>query len=461
MIFSINRKFSRLLSLILVLVMLTTLFAGCKKKNPAEDPTDPGLNLNLNSSESTEDTTEAPETTEPVINEKTATVTQDLKVRSAPTLEGQEMVVLDKGTRIEVSRVEEVGKKDWALVILPDGTSGWVMMDYVEMDIPTTVTPPETTAPAETTPEEDDDKKDEESTVTNIKGVINTNGLNIRSEGSTNGKVQGQYNKGDVVTILETKNGWGRTSKGWIKLDYVNTTGTGTNDKDDDKDTSNKVTISGNGSTTVQFRGIVIAGELNVRADANQSATRVGGLKYGDRVEILEKSGTWGRTKNGWISLNYVYQDGTTGTKTGAGTVTGSELNIRSGPGTGYGTVGSYRQGDRVTILEQFTYNNVTWGCTNKGWISLQYVDMDGDDSDNTTNNNNGSNGNTTTTTGKSGTITGDGLNVRSGPGLTYGSVGTLNSGDRVTVSSTTVGDGITWGNIGTGWVSMAYVQLD
>ena len=88
---------------------------------------------------------------------------------------------------------------------------------------------------------------------------------------------------------------------------------------------------------------------------------------------------------------------------------------------------------------------------------------MDGNDSDNTNNNNNnnGSNGNTTPTTGKTGTITGDGLNVRSGPGLTYGSVGTLNSGDRVTVSSTTVGDGITWGNIGSGWVSMAYVQLD
>ena len=463
--FSINRKFSRLLSLILVVVMLTTLFAGCKKKNPPGEPSEPGLNLNLNSSEATEDTTAAPETTEPVINEKTATVTQDLKVRSAPSLEGFEVYVLEKGTRIEVSRIQEVSKKEWALVFLPNGTSGWIMMDYVEMDIPTTVPSTEPSAPAETTPEETDDKKDEESTVTNIKGVINTNGLNIRSIPSTeNSKIQGQYNKGDVVTILETKNGWGRTSKGWIKMDYVNTAGTGSNtNKDDDKDTDNKVTISGNGSTTVQFRGIVIAKELNVRADADQSSTRVGGLKYGDRVEILEKSGTWGRTKNGWISLNYVYQDGTTGTRTGAGTVTGSQLHIRSGPGTGYTSIGSYNQGDRVTILEQFTYNNVTWGCTNKGWISLQYVDMDGNDSDNTTNNNNnnGSNGNTTPTTGKTGTITGDGLNVRSGPGLTYGSVGTLNSGDRVTVSSTTVGDGITWGNIGTGWVSMAYVQLD
>ena len=107
--------------------------------------------------------------------------------------------------------------------------------------------------------------------------------------------------------------------------------------------------------------------------------------------------------------------------------------------------MGSYNQGDRVTILEQFTYNGVTWGCTNKGWISLQYVQMDG----------------VSTGNDKTGTVTGIELNIRSGPGTDYGSVGTLNSGDRVTILNTTVVDGVTWGNIDKGWISMAYVQLD
>ena len=456
--FSINRKFSRLLSLVLVLVMMTTLFAGCKKKNSTEDTTEPNFSLNLNISEPTE-TEEPVETTEaPEINENTATVTSQLNIRSSPSTDATVTGTLYAGDRVEISRREVVTGIDWAYIIAPE--SGWIVMDFVEMDIPTEEDPSENTdTPAgETKPAEEDTPKTE----TNIKGVINANGLNVRSEPSTNGKVQGSYNKGDVVTILETKNGWGRTNKGWIKMDYVTTAGSSgsdnkqdTSNKDTDKDSNNKVTITGNGSTTVQFRGIVTASELNVRASASQTATWITSLKYGARVEILEKDGTWGRTKHGWISLNYVYQDGTTGSKTGTGTITGSELNIRTGPGTGYGTNGSYNKGDRVTILEQFTYDGVTWGCTNKGWISMQYVQLDGaSNNDSTTNNN-------TTTTNKTGTITGNGLNIRSGPGTNYGVVGTLNSGDRVTILSTTVVDGVTWGNISNGWISMAYVKLD
>lgn len=452
--FSKKCKFSKLLSLILVMVMMTTLFAGCKKNNTPEDTSGSGLLDLTSSSAPTETQTEPTETSTVVINENTATVTGTLNIRSSPSTEATVVGTLYAGDRIEVSRREEVTGIDWAYIIAPE--AGWIVMDYVEMDIPTEETPNNTSTPAgETTPTE---AEDDDQTSTNIKGVINTNGLNIRSEASTNGKVQGNYNKGDVVTILETKNGWGRTNKGWIKMDYVNTTGSSSTDtnKDDDNNTSTTVTVTGNGSTTVQFRGIVTASELNVRANASQTAEIIGSFQYGKRVEFLEKSGTWGRTKDGWISLTYVYQDGTTGTKTGTGTVTGTQLNIRNGPGTGYTSVGSYNQGDRVTILEQFTYDNVTWGCTSKGWISMQYVQLDGANTstDSTTTD-------TTTTTSKTGTVTGSELNIRSGPGTNYGVVGSLNNGDRVTVLSTTVVDGITWGNIDQGWVSMTYVKLD
>ena len=451
--FSKTAKFSRLLSLILVLVMMTTLFAGCKKDNTPED-TEGSLNLDLSgTSAPTETQTEPTETTAPVINENTATVINQINIRSSPSTEASVVGTLYAGDRVEVSRREVVTGMDWAYIISP--TAGWIVMDHVEMDIPTEEDPNDTSTPAgETKPEEEDNDKDSEST--NIKGVVNANGLRIRSEASTNGKVQGSYNKGDVITILETKNGWGRTNKGWVKLDYVNTTGstTNNNDNDKDKDDDADVTITGNGSTTVQFRGIVTASELIVRASASQTATRLGSLKYGARVEFLEKSGTWGRTKDGWISLNYVYQDGTTGTKTGSGTVTGTQLHIRSGPGTGYTSVGSYNQGDRVTILERFTYNNVTWGCTNKGWISLQYVDMDGETDDNNS-------GTVDTNDVVTGSVNANGLHIRSGPGTSYGIVGTLNSGDRVTITSTTVAENITWGKITTGWIAMTYVDVD
>ena len=104
----------------------------------------------------------------------------------------------------------------------------------------------------------------------------------------------------------------------------------------------------------------------------------VGVLLPGTTVQILElaNGGKWGRTDKGWVSLNYVYQDGTTGTKTAKGLVTGTTLNVRSGPGTNYDVVGSYSQGDSVEIYAQFTINKTVWGCTNKGWVCMDYVEV-------------------------------------------------------------------------------------
>jgi len=459
--FSVNTKFRRILSMILVLVMMTTLFAGCKKNDEPEDTSEPGLNLDLTpETPPTETQTEPTETTEaPVINENTATVTSQLNIRSSPSTEATVVGNLYAGDKVEISRREEVTGIDWAYIISP--TAGWIVMEFVEMDIPTAEAPQENTStPAGNGEVTAPTQPENTATTQSIKGVINANGLNIRSEASKNGQVQGAYNKGDVVTILETKNGWGRTNKGWISMDYVTTTGNaGSTTTNTNTNTStNTSNISGNGSTTVQLRGIVKVNELNIRGGASTDADRVGMYTYGDRVEILEKSGSWGRTKKGWIHLDYIYQDGTTGKNTVSNaTITGSGLNIRQGPGTGYDVVGSYNAGDKVSILEQFTYNGTTWGCTNKGWISMQYVN----DGSSSSTGNDTTNNNTNSTTGKSGTVYASGLNIRSGPGTAYGVVGSLDNGDKVTIlEQETVGDEV-WGKIATGWISMKYVALD
>ena len=441
------------LSLILATALTATLFTGCMKKNPAEPadttPQTPGISLS-DTSAPTE--TEAPttEATEP-INENTATVTSQINIRSSPSTEATIVGTLGAGDKVEISRREEVTGINWAYIISPE--AGWIVMDYVEMDIPSQMpTGGDTSTPAgENTATE---PTSGETDTLNIKGVVTVNNLNIRSE--PDGNVQGSYNKGDVVTILETKNGWGRTNKGWIKMEYVNTSGTTTQtptDTTSNNTTNNNTTAStGNGSTTVQFRGIVTAKQLNIRASASKDSESLGSYSYGARVEILEKSGDWGRTSKGWISLNYVYQDGTTGSNTAKGTVTaGGGLNIRSGPGKGYDSVGSYAEGDSVTILEQFTYDGVTWGCTNKGWISMAYVDT-------------GSSGSSSSDSsdGQKATVsTESGLRVRSGAGTSYDVVGSLKYGTKVTILSRKTVDGTTWGEISTGWICMDYVTLD
>ena len=164
---------------------------------------------------------------------------------------------------------------------------------------------------------------------------------------------------GDRITILETSNGWGRTDKGWVSLNYVYQDGT-------------------TGTNTA--KGIVTGTTLNVRSGPGINYNSVANYSNLTRVNILEQikvgGTTWGCTKDGWISLDYVYIDGTTGEGAGTGTVSGSNVNIRSGPGTGYNIVGSYNRGDTVEIYAQFTFGNTKWGCTNKGWVSMDYVEV-------------------------------------------------------------------------------------
>lgn len=457
MYFSENRTLRKALSVTCVLCLASTLFAGCMKKDDVPPTTtDPGFGLNLN------DTTAAPSvtqpsttpTTAPVINENTGVVLTQISIRSSPSMDSTSIGQLFAGDRVELVRKEEVVGRMWGLIEEPN--YGWIALEYVQMDMDS----PGNTGDDNSTPAGNGDvtaptapTTGGNTNTTEIKGTITANALRIRSEPNTEtSKVQGSYSKGDSVTILEVKNGWGRTNKGWIKMDYVDTTGNagGTGNTGNTGNTNN---TNGNGSTTVVLRGIVVAKELNIRPSASTEGDRIGQYTYGNRVEILEKSGTWGRTNKGWISLNYVYQDGTTGTNTASGTITATQLRVRSGPGTGYDVVGSYNQGDSVKVLEQFTYDGVTWGCTNKGWISMAYVDT-GSGS-----NNGGSDSGSSTS--RTGTITGNGVNIRSGAGTDYNSVGSLNSGDRVTILETTMSGGMVWGRISQGWVAMTYVDLD
>jgi uncharacterized protein YraI len=57
------------------------------------------------------------------------------------------------------------------------------------------------------------------------KGTTTASLLFIRSGAGTNYSAVGKFYKGDTVEILEKKtvNGttWGRCSKGWVSLDYV------------------------------------------------------------------------------------------------------------------------------------------------------------------------------------------------------------------------------------------------
>ena len=316
--------------------------------------------------------------------------------------------------------------------------------------------------------------------------------LNMRNSPSTGSRIVTELDAGDEVEVLRVEpigtvtwayvNSESLNVMGWIVTDMldmsnVNMTTGGTSTPGSSENptgtttpvptTSPEVTtptvdsITGTGTTTTPANGkygVVTASELNIRSSASQTADRVGGYKYGDRITVLESSNGWGRTDKGWISLSYVYMDGDVGPNAVYGTVTASELNVRSGPGTTYDRVKALSQNDRVQVLQQITVGGTTWGYVSGGWVSMDYISMDG--GNNTGNTNTGNTGSTGTGTG-TGTVTGTAVNVRAGAGQSYQTVGSKTMGDVVTIYETVTAEGYTWGRIDTGWICMNYVRMN
>ncbi len=129
--------------------------------------------------------------------------------------------------------------------------------------------------------------------------------------------------------------------------------------------------------------------------------------------------------------------------------VTADSVNVRSGPGTYYSRVGSYEQGTAVPLTETYKVGDYTWGKTALGWFRLDYTDYDDLKA-------------AQSKFPKNGSVTGDGVNVRSGPGTDYERVGKKNKGDRVTITQEAVGGSYRWGKMTDGnWICLDYVLYD
>lgn len=333
-----------------------------------------------------------------------------------------------------------------------------------------------------------------------VKVTVTATDVNIRKGPGTNYGIVGTANSGDQMVITETAYGtgytWGKFDESkWIALQYTNydkvkdepvtpeqppvetapptepeptqpqptepkpTEPQPTEPKPTEPEPTEPKPTEPDTPKTVM--GTVKVEEfLRIRSGPSTGYSVVGYLKSNDRVEILEQktvgSTVWGRITQGWISLEYVVLDSDT-TQSGGQTVTGTvkvndSLRIRSGPGTSYAVAGYLKPNDRVTILEQKTVGSTVWGRIDKGWISLDYVVLDKQESSGT-----GSG-----SQGIMGTVKVDEfLRIRSGPGTSYVVAGYLKPNERVEIlEQRTVGSTV-WGRIDRGWISLDYVVLD
>lgn len=375
-----NLTLRRLLALVLTLVMISSLFAGCLKKDDEKNPTEPSDTIEQTDAPTeapTEPPTEAPTeaptepevTVPPVI---TGVVNADnLNVRSEPDTTADILKRLAINTVVEVTEQKIVDGVNWGRI-----AEGWVNMNYITIgDAPDHVVDNGNNI---------DSGKVEVPTY-GVAGTITATELNIRKNPDTASTPVGVYRKGDRVTILEKSGDWGRTDKGWISLKYVNmdSTGTGSNTgSNTDKDTSTPVTIVSNGKTTVLGYGLMEGvSTLNVRSGPGTSYERLTYISAGQRLPYYQTSGNWARIKSGWVSMTY-FKTGVDIPSGTMATVTASNLNIRESASASSKDLGNYSKGDRVSI-EEISGN---WGRTDLGWISLSYVRFDVEGSDNSGN---------------------------------------------------------------------------
>ena len=384
---------------------------------------------------------------------------------------------LKAGTKVTV--LEMNADRTWAKIKwtapVNGYTQGWVYMHYVLLDS----APQGSTGTA--------------SGTVLYTGIVTSNiNLNVRCKADVYATKVNSLPTGTKINVYETvtKNGmkWGRIGEDqWVCLSYVNLTAVAQ-------------TGSGNGttSTTTNTQATVTAATLDVLKNYNSNAEKVGTLKKGDVVTILEKNtestGTgsriWGRFNNGTISgwINLAYVELKTVTSVSGGTTSGNtstttnsngaaavisncvSVNVREGAGVSNAQITRLNSGTAVKVYEQVTKDNAPWAKitwnngANSGWVCMNYVTMSA--SSGTAVNGSAVNGTNSNTISVTGYVNSNvDLKVRAGAGLGYAQIGALKKGTKVSVYEQMTADGMIWGRTtygnNSGWICMSYITVE
>ena len=114
-----------------------------------------------------------------------------VNIRSGPSSSYSNVGTFKAGTKLSFTELKMVSGTPWGKT-----SSGWVCLNYVEMDDPTV----------------------------GSQVLITAYSMNVRSGAGTSHSKVGTFTRGDVITILETTmvgtNTWARSDKGWFTLSY-------------------------------------------------------------------------------------------------------------------------------------------------------------------------------------------------------------------------------------------------
>ena len=214
--------------------------------------------------------------------------------------------------------------------------------------------------------------------------------------------------------------------------------------------------------------------DVNVRSGPGNSYSVLTVMQKGVPATKLGQSGNWVQVsvngKTGYVYSKYISgyagstgsnnssSSGSSSDSSASGTVyiTASGLNVRSGPSTSYGVIGTLSKNQGATVVGSSNgWYKISYGG-GYGYISSKYTTASQSSSGSNSSQNDGSSSNTSGSVMYSTTA---GLNVRSGPGTSYSSIGNLSLGQEVSVvDSSSYWYKISYGG-GYGYVGSKYLS--
>ena len=262
-------------------------------------------------------------------------------------------------------------------------------------------------------------------------GATTTTAVNFRTGAGTNYGIISTLPAGTHVVVSE------RSSGNWATVVYNGTVGYISSDylkRANDMDASFGT-------------GTICGSYVRMRSSASTSSSILGTYNSGTTMTVTGVSGAWYKVDyngtDGYVYSNYLSLSGVTssgGSASGSnGSVKGSDVRMRSGPGTNYSILGTYQNGTALTVTgTENGWSKVTIGGTS-GYIRSDYVSGGADS--------------------KTGYIKGNDVRLRSGAGTSYSILGTYNNGTPLTITGTS-GDwtAVTINGV-KGYVNSAYVS--
>ena len=238
-------------------------------------------------------------------------------------------------------------------------------------------------------------------------GATTTTAVNFRTGAGTNYGIISTLPAGTHVVVSE------RSSGNWATVVYNGTVGYISSDylkRANDMDASFGT-------------GTICGSYVRMRSSASTSSSILGTYNSGTTMTVTGVSGAWYKVDyngtDGYVYSNYLSLSGVTssgGSASGSnGSVKGSDVRMRSGPGTNYSILGTYQNGTALTVTgTENGWSKVTIGGTS-GYIRSDYVSGGADS--------------------KTGYIKGTGVRMRSGASTTSSILGVYNTGTEMTIT--------------------------